>query len=269
MPAPDVNTNSKIIDWMVDEYEQLSGDQSHASFTGKSVSKGGSLGRTEATGRGGVIALAELLKNQNITGDISLAVQGYGNVGAFFATIGTNDHKQWKLLSVSDSSGTIHNNNGLDAQELADYKTKGNSFADYKNEQIDHSDSDEIIKQDVDVLVLSALDDAITKANMHTVKAKIIVEMANGPVSAEANRYLSQQGVIILPDIIANAGGVIVSYLEWLQNKQAEHWTEAKVNDELKQYMTKATHNIFILAKQHNISLTQAAYVLALERLTK
>ncbi len=267
VPAPDVNTGSREIDWMVDEFEKLTGDQSKASFTGKSVTKGGSLGRDAATGRGGVIALRELLKHDGKTGQqLTYAVQGYGNVGAFFATVAAKDHPQWKLVAASDSGATIYDPAGLKADELDKFKANHGRFGDYKKAEI--RDSDEIIGLDVDVLVLAALGDAVTEANMKQVKAKYIVELANGPVNDKAHEYLTSQGITILPDIIANAGGVIVSYLEWLQNKASQHWSEAKVNAELEKYMAKASRELYKTAKSQNVDLKEAAFINALHRLT-
>ncbi len=267
VPAPDVNTNSTVIDWMLDEYEKQSGDKTKAAFTGKSINNGGSLGRDAATGRGGVIALHELLKlageaDKNLT----YAVQGYGNVGAFFAVVAQQTQPNWNLVAASDSSATIFSSDGLDAKELADIKETGGRFGDYKKSEV--LSSDEIIGLDVDVLNLAALEDAVTQANAKQVKAKYIVEMANGPINEAAQNYLTSQGITVLPDIIANAGGVIVSYLEWLQNKQNEHWPEDKVNKELEKYIKTAVNQTHDLAQKEKVTLKEAAFMLALKRLT-
>ncbi len=266
VPAPDVNTNSAIIDWMVDEYEKQTGDKSKASFTGKSIEKGGSLGRDAATGRGGVIALAELLKLEGKSDKkLTVAVQGYGNVGSFFATVAKQEQPNWKLVAASDSRGTIYNNQGLEADELADFKKSGKSFSEYKNGEI--MSADEIIELEVDVLVLAALEDAITEKNMKQVNASCIVELANGPINEAANKHLTAKGVTILPDIVANSGGVVVSYLEWVQNKKDEHWPEQKVNEELETYIERAVDNTYKTAKAEEVSLKQAAFMVALQRL--
>lgn len=266
VPAPDVNTNAAIIDWMVDEYEKLSGDTSKASFTGKSIKGGGSLGRDAATGRGGVIALAKLLdlmrkKDQKLT----IAVQGYGNVGAFFAVVAQQTQPDWRIVAASDSSATVKNQKGLDAQKLADVKGKGGRFSNYKEAQI--LGSDDIIGLDVDVLVLAALEDAITAENMRQVKAKYIVEMANGPINEAAQNYLTSQGITVLPDIIANAGGVVVSYLEWVQNKKRQHWDEDKVNQELERYIKSAVNQMYQTSVETEVSLKEAAFMAALGHL--
>jgi glutamate dehydrogenase/leucine dehydrogenase len=267
VPAPDVNTNATIIDWMVDEYSNLTGDSSKASFTGKSIANGGSHGRDAATGRGGVIAAAELLNNHNLQKEkLTYAVQGYGNVGSFFASVAKKDHPNWQLVAASDSANAIYDQNGLDPEELIQFKANGGRFKDYDAKLISN---EELISLDVDMLVLAALGDVITEENMHSVKAKYIIELANGPINKAANDYLTQRGVTILPDIIANAGGVVVSYLEWLQNRESQQWTEDKVNENLRDYMTRAMADVLTLSKQKQVNLSQAAYMLAIQRLTQ
>jgi glutamate dehydrogenase/leucine dehydrogenase len=266
VPAPDVNTNSTIMDWMVDEYEKLTGDDSHASFTGKSIDNGGSLGRDAATGRGGVIALGELLKSEGRPDDgITIAIQGFGNVGSFFATVAAKEYPQWEVVAISDSSATLQDDYGLDVNELAKFKADGKHFSDFK--AIKQLDSEAVIGLKVDVLVLAALGDAVTKDNMDKVQAKYLLELANGPTDEAAHDYLADHGVTILPDIIANAGGVVVSYLEWQQNRQHQHWSEARVNQQLHDYMTKATQRVIATAKKYQVNLTEAAYIVALQQL--
>jgi glutamate dehydrogenase len=268
VPAPDVNTNSTVIDWMVDEYENLTGDSSHASFTGKSIGKGGSLGRDAATGRGGVIAFSELLKLQGKEKEkITYAVQGYGNVGQFFATISQINQQNWQLNAASDSSAVVFSPLGLDAKDLAEFKNGGGRFSDYHQTGVKILDTNEFMKLSVDVLVLAALEDAINSGNMKDIKAKYIVELANGPVTNEAYDYFNKKGVVILPDVIANAGGVVVSYLEWKQNKENSHWSEQKVNVELEKYMTKAVRQMYNTAKTKNVPLKEAAFMSALKNL--
>jgi glutamate dehydrogenase/leucine dehydrogenase len=268
VPAPDVNTNATVIDWMVDEYEKLTGDSSHASFTGKSLSKGGSLGRDAATGRGGVIAFSKLLKllgkdQQKLT----YAVQGYGNVGQFFATISQKELSNWQLNAASDSSAVLYAKDGLDAKALAEHKEKGGRFADYNQPGIDKLALSEFASLDVDVLVLAALEDAVNAGNMKSIKANYIVELANGPITTEAYKYLSGKGIEILPDVVANAGGVVVSYLEWKQNKENKKWSEQKVNEELEKYISKAVEQMQSTAKSSNVPLKEAAFMAALNNL--
>jgi len=268
IPAPDVNTDSRIIDWMVDEYEILTGDTSKASFTGKSLARGGSEGREAATGRGGVIVLHELLKHEGLSQkDLRLAIQGFGNVGSFFATIAKDEEPHWHLAAASDSGATLQTAGQLNADKLSELKRQRGRFEDYKAEGVQVADAEAIIGSDVDVLVLAALGDAITEVNMHQVKAKYILELANGPVNTKAYEYLSGQGKIIIPDIIANAGGVVVSYLEWLQNKAHEHWPEAEVNRRLQEYLVKAARALHQTASKQNATLKEAAFINALARL--
>ncbi|HVW23161.1 MAG TPA: Glu/Leu/Phe/Val dehydrogenase [Candidatus Saccharimonadales bacterium] len=259
VPAPDVNTNPAIIDWMVDEYQVLTGDKSGASFTGKSLEHGGSLGRDAATGRGGVIVLGQYLKRHKTDRPLTYAVQGYGNVGSFFAALAAGIHPNWQLVAASDSQTALYNPDGLAAEELAQFKAAGGRFSNYEGDKLQKLTNEDLLELDIDVLVLAALGDAVNKSNVGHIKAKYIVEMANGPVSDEALETLEQAGVVVLPDILANAGGVIVSYLEWVQNKNNEHWHLQKVNDQLKDYLVKATDEIIDLAKKHKVPLKQAA----------
>jgi glutamate dehydrogenase/leucine dehydrogenase len=268
VPAPDVNTNGRIIDWMVDEYERLTGDTTKASFTGKTIENGGSLGREAATGRGGAIALSELLKHEGKDGaELTIAIQGFGNVGAFFAEIGIQDYPNWKLVAVSDSGATLQAKDGLNPQALHAHKQAGKAFIDFTEKGVEVKAASEVIGSDVDILVLAALEDAITKDNAPLVKAGYIVELANGPLTSEADAYLHDRDKRILPDIIANAGGVIVSYLEWKQNRDQEHWSEAKVNAELDTYMKKAMVDLLKTASEQGVSLKEAAFINAIKRL--
>lgn len=267
IPAPDVNTNAQIIDWMVDEYEKQTGDTTKASFTGKSIANGGSLGREAATGRGGVIALAELLELEGHTGPLTYAIQGFGNVGSFFGTVAADDHSNWKLVAASDSEAAVYSLDGLDAYELQKFKAAKGRFKEFEGKGVRVISNDELIGLEVDVLVLAGFEDTVTARNMKGVSAKYIVEMANGPVSNDAHDFLIAKGTVVLPDIIANAGGVIVSYLEWLQNKDGDKWGEDKVNDELKSYITSAVREVYELAQRDHVSLNQAAFTIALQRL--
>jgi glutamate dehydrogenase/leucine dehydrogenase len=269
IPAPDVNTDPRIIDWMVDEYERLTGDTSHASFTGKSLSAGGSQGRTAATGRGGVIVLAEVLEKLKLAKPgLTIAVQGFGNVGSFFVTVAGEEQPDWRIVAVSDSSAALHNSSGLDGKSLSEFKANHRSFQDYKDKHVHYISNEALLALDVDVLVLAALGDTITPQNVTSVKAKVIVELANGPVSDAAFNTLEQAGTIVIPDILANAGGVIVSYLEWLQNRTHEQWPEEKVNQELKRYLITASQTILTIATEQQVSLKQAALIKGLQALT-
>lgn len=273
VPAPDVNTNAQTMDWMADEYEKLTGDKSRASFTGKSIKKGGSLGRDAATGRGGVIILREILKHStslmpsklSISRPLTYALQGWGNVGSHFALIAEQEHPDWKLVAVTDSSGGVGNTAGFSATGLDKFKKSGGKLVDYKSGK--KITNNELIGLKADILVLAALENAVTAKNAGQVKAKILMEMANGPVSYEAYKLLSRKGVIDIPDILANSGGVIVSYLEWAQNKAGEHWPEDKVNRELENHLVKAVDETYSEMKKHNLTLKEAAFALAITRL--
>ncbi|HEX6258752.1 MAG TPA: Glu/Leu/Phe/Val dehydrogenase [Candidatus Saccharimonadales bacterium] len=267
IPAPDVNTNSEVIDWMVDEFEQQTGETNKASFTGKSLANGGSEGREAATGRGGVIALREfILAHPELPTPLTVAVQGIGNVGFFFAQIAEQELPV-RIVAVSDSKHTLavkdftHNQSQLSFKGVP-YK-KG-ILADLANNATEDIDRDVILGLGVDVLVLAALGDAVTTKNAQEVKAKILVELANSPVDDAAHDALTGRGAHILPDIIANSGGVIVSYLEWLQNRQGEHWTEQDVNAKLDTLLTVATQTMFERAKLSGVSLREAAFEIAL-----
>ena len=265
VPAPDVNTNAQIIDWMVDEYEKLSGDTTKASFTGKSLSNGGSLGRDAATGRGGVIVLREILNKSSISKPITYAVQGWGNVGSFFTLVAETEHPNWKLAAATDSSGGVHSTDGFSAKELDEYKKSGGKLNDFKTGQ--KISNDDLIGLEVDVLVLAALENAVSETNVADVKAKYVLELANGPVTYGAYKQLADKDVQVVPDILANAGGVIVSYLEWAQNKAGEHWSEAKVNNELEKYLVNATDKVFARLQKDKLTLKVAAFAEAISKL--
>lgn len=268
VPAPDVNTNGTIIDWMVEEYEKETGDTSHASFTGKSVGKGGSLGREAATGRGGVLALHAVLKHlKQDKKDLSYAIQGFGNVGLFFGLLAESMLPKLLLTAATDSSGGVSSAFGLNAHDLATYKKTGAKLKDYSDDNAVEISNDQLLNEEVDILVLAALGDVINESNMKQVKARIILELANGPIHETAYDYLTKKGVLIIPDVLANAGGVIVSYLEWLQNRAGEQWDEPKVNAELERYLIPAVDKAYTFSEQHKVSLKEAAFAVAIERI--
>ncbi len=270
VPAPDVNTNAQTMDWMVDEFEKLTGDTSKAAFTGKSLNNGGSLGREAATGRGGVMALMEVLKRRGKANDeLTVAVQGYGNVGYFFSKV-ANENTPLKIVAVSDSRGGVYDpENGIDVTRAIDVKKHGGAVAAYGEGKRDVQviSNTELLKLDVDILVLAALDNAITEDNMENVKASIVLELANGPVNEKAHDYLVRERITVVPDIIANAGGVVVSYLEWLQNKQGKTWSEARVNEKLKKIMIAAVDAMYNRADEEGINYKEAAFEVAITEL--
>lgn len=261
VPAPDMNTDGSVIDWMVNEYEQLTGDTSKASFTGKSIENGGSEGRIEATGRGGVIALREYCKAHGVkTNGLKIAIQGVGNVGFYFAQIAERELGA-RIVAVSNSRQMVVNADGL---EFADKMFSRGVIDELDGET---GESEDILLQDVDVLVFAALGEVLDEDNQADIKADIVLELANGPVDDEALIALESRGVNVIPDVIANAGGVIVSYLEWRQNKAHEHWTEARVNDELDRILSAAMHDAMNRAQAEGCPLKEAAFVIGLERL--
>lgn len=267
IPAPDVNTNSQIIDWMVDEFEKITGDKSKASFTGKSLSNGGSSGREAATGRGGLFALEEVLSSLGASKRrLTVAVQGVGNVGYWFSKL-VNETENLKLISVADSRHTLLSSSELNIDDVLEAKKSNKSVGDYKGSGVKVLPPDSILTSNVDILVLAALDGAINEKNMEHIQAHYIVELANGPVTNKASQYLYKTKTVIIPDVVANAGGVIVSYFEWLQNMKNQKWTESRTNKELELWMKKAVREITNYSKHHNISLRDSAFEIAIQRL--
>ena len=267
IPAPDVNTNEGIIAWMLEEYEEKVGHPEAAAFTGKPIELGGSLGRSEATGQGGVYILESYSKLRGlIPGKTKIAIQGFGNVGFWFGVL--SEKLGFRVVAVSDSSGAIYNQRGLDLLKLSDLKKEFKSFKKAASKKkLRFISNHDLIALDVDILVPAALENAIDKSNVGSVRAKVILEMANGPTTPEAEKYLISKGVDILPDVLCNAGGVTVSYFEWVQNLKRTRWTKRKVNLELKRIMTKAFRAIYKIQRHKKISFRQAAYYLAVRRI--
>ena len=266
VPAPDVNTDPRIIDWMVEEYENLTGDTTKASFTGKSLAHGGSEGRDAATGRGGVIVLAELLKHMGLSGKkLTYGIQGFGNVGSFFGLIAASEQKKWQMVAATDSSGGVFEKNGLWPAELDDFKKQKKQLRHYQAGI--KITNEELLSSDVDVLVLAALGDVVTSKNAHLIKAKFVLELANGPVDDKAHVLLEKRGITVVPDILANSGGVIVSYLEWLQNLDDNHWPLKKVNTKLYSLLQDAVATIYNASVDKHMNLKEAALAVAITRL--
>lgn len=288
IPAPDVNTNAEIMAWMTDEYiqhtksdaeivdptgKQLS--QWGAAFTGKPVHLGGSLGRTEATGRGGVMAMVALLSKIGRSDEsLTIAVQGFGNVGYYFSKLASE--QGYKIVSVSDSRVGIilKDQSELDIPSTYNCKKETGLLEGCYCEQgvcvVDGGKTitnEQLLTLPVDILVPAALESVITVNNMKDIRAKIIVEMANGPISEEAYEYLTSQGVVVIPDVIANAGGVVVSYLEWLQGTKNERWSEDAVNAKLHEIMIAAVERVWDQSVTRRIPLKEAAFEVAIERL--
>jgi glutamate dehydrogenase/leucine dehydrogenase len=263
VPAPDVYTDPQTMAWIVDTYSQIKGYFVPEVVTGKPVNVGGSEGRLTATARGCAICAREAAKVKGIPlKGATVAVQGYGNVGYFTAQI----LGDWgcKVVAVSDSRGGIYNPNGLDPRKVMEHKRATGSVVNYPGAE--NIGSDDVLTLEVDILVPAALENAITEANAGEVKAKIISEGANGPTTPEADEILNRNGVYVVPDILANAGGVLVSYLEWVQNLQREHWTEEEVNRRLERRMVRAFNDVVRVSKEKGVPLRIAAMVLAVGR---
>jgi len=262
VPAPDVNTTPEIMSWMIDEYQKIIGRKSLATITGKPVAMGGSLGRTAATGRGGLFVLMSLMaKLKKKAKGTTVAVQGFGNVGYYFAKLATE--VGFKVVAISDSKTGVYDKNGIDLDRALKNKKEKGTVAYTKA-----ISNEELLELDVDVLVPAALENMINEKNMAKIKAPVIVEMANGPLTQEAYEYLAKKGKIIVPDVLANSGGVTVSYLEWVQNKAGYYWTEKEVNDKLKVMMDRAFEAMWKKSVEKKMPLKQAAFEVALERIT-
>lgn len=270
VPAPDVNTNSQMMDWFADEYSKVTGKKSPAVVTGKSIKNGGSEGRTEATGLGGFFVLEELVKKMKIKKPLSVAIQGFGNVGFHVARI--LSEAGYKVVALSDSKGGIFNKDwqGFDVSKVKKYKEKTGVLTGYKStvNTVNISNKD-IILLPVDILIPAALENVITEENAPVLEAKVILEMANGPISNTADTILQKRKIPVVPDVLANAGGVTVSYYEWLQNMKNQKWSKKAVNAKLKRAITSSFEKIWEIKQQKKVTLRMAAYMLALERLSK
>ena len=266
IPAPDVNTNAQIIDWMVDELEKEKGKPDPGGFTGKSMERGGSAGREAATGRGGVIVLGEYLAAHGLDDKpLTIAMQGFGNVGYYFAQVLQERYPNIRLIALANSKHTWLKPDGIDVSAPEGTVPRPEELASLQG--VSTLPKDAIVGVKADILVLAALEDAVNDVNMHEVKADIVVELANGPVTASAEKYLLGKNIAILPDVVANAGGVIVSCLEWQQNLKNEHWDESRVNERLERILVKTSRAMIQYAHDRNRSLKQAAVELALQRL--
>jgi glutamate dehydrogenase (NAD(P)+) len=265
IPAPDVNTNAKVMGWIMDEYSKYAGF-SPAVVTGKPLDLFGSEGRDEATGRGVMVVLDEALKARGMAWeDVRVAVQGFGNVGSNAARLIVQ--QGGRIMAVADHMGGVSNDNGLDIDALIAWAAEHRTVQGFKGG--DAFDGPEVMGWDVDVLIPAALEDAITDHNQDQVKASIIVEGANAPTSPAADEALSARGVLIVPDILANAGGVTVSYFEWVQNIQQFRWQKERVDRELEQTMRRAYAAVGKVAEEHSIDLRTAAFVLAIRRVAQ
>ena len=269
IPAPDVNTDGQGMAWFMDAYSKLVGYTAPAVVTGKPLEVGGSLGRVEATGRGAMLTLMSYLERtgQSPQG-MKLAVQGFGNVGSLGAKL--MREKGIKVVAVSDVFGTVYNPNGIDIDAARDYAQKNKkSLAGYKEDGLKEITPEEFWALDVDVLFPAALENQINEKNAPSIKAKIILEGANGPTSVEGDRILNEKGVTIIPDILTNAGGVVCSYFEWVQNLQSFSWDEEYINQNLGRIMKLAFDGVWNLSQEKKVSMRMAAYMVAIQRVVQ
>jgi len=263
VPAPDVNTNDQVMAWIMDTYSMHVGHTSTAVVTGKPLELGGSLGRREATGRGVMISARESAKHLGF--DIStatVAVQGFGNVGSISAEL--IGQLGARIVAVTDWKGGVYNEKGLDLAKLSDYVRQQKTVAGFPGAAT--LTNDELFTLDVDILVPAALENQITMDNAPAIKAKVIVEGANGPTSPDAHKHLHERGVFIVPDILANSGGVTTSYFEWVQDRQGYFWTEKEVNERLEFKMCEAFDAVLQTSLKYRVDLRTAAYIVAINR---
>lgn len=275
IPAPDVYTNSMIMGWMADEYSRMHKGYFPAVITGKPVAFGGSVGRDDATGRGGFYVLEGIKERIGLgTRPLRIAIQGFGNAGYYFAKLAADAGH--KVVAVSDSKGGIYKEDGLEPASVNQVKQESRELkAAYCRGSVceildfDQISNEEILELDVDVLVPAALEGQITEKNAGNIKAKCVLELANGPTTTAADDILSDKGIQVIPDILANAGGVTVSYFEWVQNKAGYYWDLEKVQSSLKKRIVTAANEIVDLQEQHSTTLRTCAYIAALKRLNE
>lgn len=266
IPAPDVGTNAQTMDWMVDEYSKLKGESVYGIVTGKSIEIGGSKGRNEATGRGVCFVTLEMMKKYNMKpADCKIVIQGMGNVGSISAKL--LEEEGAKIIAVSDVSCAIYNENGLDIAGIYKYLDSGKNLLDGYTGDCKRITNAELLELPCDILIPAALENQITAENADRIKAKIVIEAANGPTSVEADEILNKKGVKVLPDILSNSGGVIVSYFEWVQNLQNFYWEEDDVNAKLKRQIVGAFNDVFDAREKYDCTFRVAAYIVALNRL--
>lgn len=266
VPAPDVNTDSRIMAWMADEYARLRGHYTPAMITGKPKTIGGSAGRGSATGRGVLFTTLEALKRLDLAPNkATVAVQGFGNVGSFAAKL-CHDMGM-KVVAVSGSRGGVYNAGGINPYDVEKHMKSGGPLIEYPG--ADRISNEELLELPVTVLAPCALEDQITKDNADKIQARIVAEGANGPTTPEANDILHERGVLVIPDILANAGGVTVSYFEWVQNMYGYYWTEKEVHDRLQRLMVDAFAEVYDRSGSYKTDMRTAAYIIALERLAE
>ncbi len=265
VPAPDVNTNERVMAWVMDTYSMRVGHTVTAVVTGKPIEMGGSLGRKEATGRGCLVVTKEALAHLGMpVKGTTVAVQGFGNVGSTAAML--MEREGMVITAIGDRTGGYYNKSGIDvADAMAHVKQNGTLQGFTKGDPISN---DELLALDVDVLVPAALENVITTKNAASIRARIICEGANGPTTAAADALLDEKGIFVIPDILANAGGVTVSYFEWVQDRGGYFWSEATVNERLTDIMQRSFQDVLRIAQQHKVNLRTAAYMLSISRVS-
>jgi glutamate dehydrogenase (NAD(P)+) len=263
IPAPDINTNSQTMAWIMDTYSMHKRQTVTAVVTGKPLDLGGSRGRPEATGRGCMIVALEALKRLNVNPvGSTVVVQGFGNVGGMAARLMTREG--FNIISVIEYDGAVYNANGIDVEALMRHRQETGSIVDFPGAE--NIDRDEALYLECDVLVPAAKENVITSANADRIRAKVLCEGANGPTSAAADSILAERGIFVIPDILANAGGVTVSYFEWVQDRQGFFWNELLVNQRLEEIMVNSFYDVVRYADKHGVNNRLAAYMLAIDR---
>jgi glutamate dehydrogenase/leucine dehydrogenase len=266
IPAPDINTTERIMDWMADEYSKIKGEFTPAVITGKSLALGGSEGRDIATSQGGAFVLKRVLElNKMPSQKAKVAIQGFGNVGGNLARILFEEG--YKVVAVSDAGGGIYKKEGINVRELFSLPEWKEGTLPKGIKGVERISNKELLELDVDILVPAAISHQITEDNANSIKAKIILEMANAPVSPAADRILFEKGIHVVPDILANSGGVIVSYFEWIQNLTGSRWTKKEVLMKLEEKITAAFDNVFSVCRGERCDLREAAHILAVKRI--
>ncbi|MCC5854341.1 MAG: Glu/Leu/Phe/Val dehydrogenase [Idiomarina sp.] len=276
IPAPDVNTNATIMGWMADEYSNISRRQEPAVITGKPLGLGGSEGRVAATGDGALEVLRIWTERQKKSPkELTVAIQGFGNAGYYFACAAQS--LGFKIVALSDSQGAVYSEKGLDVHAIWRHKNKtrklkgilySESSVD-EEKDVDHISNKELLALDVDVLALAALENQITEDNAEQVQAGLLLEIANGPVTSQADKILADKKIPVLPDVLVNTGGVIVSYFEWIQNSTGDYWSAERVSERMKAVIAKESETCFDLADDEQVDLRTAAYMQGLKRITK
>jgi glutamate dehydrogenase len=263
VPAPDVNTNGQIMGWMTDEYYRITGDKTRATFTGKLLEDGGSKGRPQATGLGGFYVFSALRDTFALPSCAHVVIQGFGNVGGYAADFWSQAGDS--IVGVSDSRGGVYDPNGLDLASVRAHKEATGSVVGYNG--LPTLSQQELLEMECDVLIPAALENQITQENASRIKARVVVELANGPTTPEADDILFERGIVVLPDILANAGGVTVSTFEWQQNLEDVSWSESEVLERLKGLLQREAVEIHTLAKELVTDIRRAAYVTAIRRI--